>query len=104
MARKKVQERGARSKAVRDYLAANPKASPKVVVEELGKQGVSVSLGLVSVIKYSKRGKVKRPGRRGGRLSGSLDTSSLLHAKKFIDEVGGVDAAKEAISLIEQLS
>jgi len=100
--KKKPEERGARSKAVRDFLAANPKASPKVVVEELSKQGISVSLGLVSVIKYSKRGKMNRSARRGGRLSGSFD--SLLHAKKFIDEVGGFEAAKEAISLVEKLS
>ncbi len=92
---KKVKlERGVRSKAVRDYLAANPKSSPKKVVAELKKTGVDVSLGLVSVIKYSKAS-------RGKKDKGTLD--GLLHAKKFIDQVGGIEAAREAIELIEKL-
>ena len=92
---KKKLERGVRSKSVRDYLASNPGASPKTVVEDLKKTGVNVSLGLVSVIKYSK---AARGGKKG---KGTVD--GLLHAKKFIDQVGGIEAAKEAIELIEKL-
>lgn len=95
----KKPERGVRSQAVRDYLKKNPKASPKDIVAGLKEQGVTVSLGLVSVIKYTKKG--PKTGKRGGKGSGTLE--SLLHAKKFIDHVGGIDAAKEAISMIEQL-
>jgi len=97
MAKKKL-ERGARSQAVRDYLAENPKASPKDVVAALKEKGVSVSLGLVSVIKYSKRSAgIRSLGKSNSSLAG------LLHAKRFIDEVGGIEAAKEAIMLIERL-
>lgn len=109
-------ERGARSKAVRDYLAQNPKASPKEVVANLAAQGIEVSLGLVSVIKYSKKsGAKKSPGRKPGRpaasktvrasavVSGSagvtLDT--LIDAKQLVDKLGGLD---QTISLLNKLA
>lgn len=56
-------ERGSRSQAIRDYLQSNPKAGPKEVVAALGAQGISVTKGLVSNIKYGKAAK----GRRGRR-------------------------------------
>lgn len=87
-------ERGARSKAVRDYLAANPKDSPHKVVAALKEQGVSVSLGLVSVIKYSKP-KSKR---------GSLDTTAdaLFQTKKLVDAIG-FENARLALDVLEKL-
>lgn len=57
-------ERGSRSRAIREYLKTNPKAGPKEIVAALGAQGIPVTSGLVSNIKY---GKVKlRGGRRRG--------------------------------------
>lgn len=86
-------ERGARSIAVRKYLASHPKASPKVVVEALQEQGIEVSLGLVSVIKYSKVYK-----RRG--LIPSAD--ELLKAKRLVDRLG-FEKVKVALDVLERL-
>jgi hypothetical protein len=87
-------ERGARSKAVRDYLAANPKDSPQKVVAALKEQGVEVSLGLVSVIKYSK------PKSNRGGLGTTAD--ALLQTKKLVDAIG-FDNARLALDVLEKL-
>lgn len=86
-------ERGARSKAVRDYLAKNPKDSPQKVVSALKDKGVEVSLGLVSVIKYSKGSKL-------GSLGTTADT--LLQTKRLVDAIG-FDKARMALDVLEKL-
>ncbi len=88
-------ERGARSKAVRDYLAKNRKASPKVVVSALKEQGIDVSPGLVMVIKYSKRGK--------RFASVESQASALLLVKKMAEKIGGISKAHAALDILEQL-
>src|SRR5262245_21047188 len=55
-------ERGSRSSAIREYLKNNPKAGPKEVMSALGAQGIQVTRGLISNIKYG-----TRPTKRGGR-------------------------------------
>lgn len=45
-------EHGARSKAIREYLKSNPAAGPNKVVAALKEQGLTVTKGLVSNIKY----------------------------------------------------
>ena len=93
----KKPERGERSKAVREYLKENPSASPKQVVAALKAQGMKISLGLVSVLKYS-----KRPiGVKARNMDSSFD--NLIRAKKFVDQVGGVGEALAAIKTIEML-
>ena len=87
-------ERGVRSKAVRDYLAVNPKDSPQKVVAALKEQGVEVSLGLVSVIKYSK------PKSNRGGLGTTAD--ALLLTKKLVDVIG-FDNARMALDVLEKL-
>src|SRR5215831_14868162 len=60
-------ERGARSKAIRDYLETHPHAGPKQVVADLRAQGIDVTDGLVSSIKYGPNSKKKMRGRKGSR-------------------------------------
>lgn len=86
-------ERGARSKAVRDYLAANPKDSQQKVVAALKEQGIEVSLGLVSVIKY-------KPKSNRGSLGTTTD--ALLLTKKLVDVIG-FDNARMALDVLERL-
>ena len=72
-------ERGARSKAIREYLKSHSSAGPKEIVAALKEQGVEVTVGLASNIKYGRRNKARRgggrarvAGRRGpGRTSAS---------------------------------
>lgn len=75
------EKRGARSAAIRQYLAEHPAAGPKEVVESLKQAGVVVSANLVSSIKYGKMSKKSgRPARRGrsSKMSGSEAIRRLL--------------------------
>jgi len=51
-----------RSQVIRDYYKANPKATTQEVVGALGKQGVTVSVGLVNTVKskHNKRQAAKK--------------------------------------------
>jgi hypothetical protein len=106
---------GSKSQAVRDYLAAHPDAGPKTVVDALREQGVNISLALASAVKYSK---AKRGGRRGRRRmvrisggaaaaaparTGGLTAADLFEVKRFVDQLGGMSKAKQAIETLEQL-
>ena len=96
MARKQPElERGARSKAVRAFLKTHPSASPAKVVAALQEQGLKISLGLVSVIKYSKGA--------SGRADVKTSANTLLMAKKLADRVGGIRNVQELLNLLEKL-
>lgn len=108
-----------KSQAIRDYYDANPKAKPKEVAEELGKQGVSVTPQFVSTIRSTSKKKKKGTGRRGrppgtGRKTAStprkssassneVSVDSLVKAKKMVDQVGSVDEAKAALDALSKL-
>jgi len=102
-----------RSQHIRDYLAQNKTASPKEIVNALKEKGIEVTVGLASLIKYSAK---KDGGRRRGatlRRSGSagaawhstgaLSASDLIEAKKLVDGLGGISAARQALEVLEQL-
>ena len=75
------EKRGARSEAIRNFIAANPEAGPKAVVEGLKLQGIEVSANLVSSIKYGKKAvRTSAPGARRGRarLSASESIRRML--------------------------
>jgi hypothetical protein len=104
-------KRGARSQAVRDYLAANPTASPKEVVEGLREQGVKVKVTLVNSIKY-KKPSGKRRGRRAMTISaaarrapanGNVTFDQLLGVKWLVDSLGGADQVRQALDALAQL-
>lgn len=64
MAKGSATRDGSKSRAITEYLAANPSTSAKAVVEALSAQGISVSVGLVNKVKYGSRAatKSKRAG------------------------------------------
>ena len=105
-----------KSKAIRDYYAANPKAKPKQVSESLKKKGINVSPAYVSTIRStSRKKKVGKPGRpsgssktRRGRTSGSarskVSFEALLRVKSIVDEMGGIAQARAALDALEQLT
>ncbi len=112
-----------KSKAIREYYAANPKAKPRQIAEALVAQGHSVTAQYVSVILSGDRrkaGKVTRRGRKPAAAkteaavapakapraakSGSEPTLSALEsAKKLIDATGGVANAKAALDALAKL-
>lgn len=102
------------SQHIRDYLDANPGATPGEIVEGLGKQGVKVSPGLASNVKYTSgtgAKKKKKTGRRRGRPPGrraatsarSISAQDLLEAKKLVDGLGGIQSARAALDALEKL-
>ena len=104
-----------KSKAIRDYYAANPNAKPMEVSAALKKKGVDVTPAFVSTIRSTSKKKktVGKPGRpagtknaRPGRPSGrggEVSFASLLKVKSIVDEMGGVDEARAALDALEKL-
>lgn len=95
-----------KSAAIRDYIAANPNAKPKEILTALRAKGLDVSVGLVSVVKYSKKSKSgKKPGRpkKAASTGSGLSADQLLAAKALADSLGGIQNTREALDLIEKL-
>lgn len=104
MARPKKAVRGAKSQAIRDYLAANKKAKASEVVAELAKKGIKVSTAAVYNLKARKRmGRRRRRAETNGQAIG-LSITGLLAAKKLVDTVGGIKQAREAIDALAKLA
>jgi hypothetical protein len=97
-----------KSAAIRAYIASHPAAGPTEVSQALKKQGVDVSPAQVSNVKTtSKRPKSRAAnGRRNGRKSVSTDVISLtqlVEARRFADQVGGVDAGIDLLQSLGKL-
>lgn len=117
-----------KSQAIRDYYADNPAAKPIEVAEAMKAQGIDVNAQFVSTVKSNAK-KSKKTGRRGrpagvsakasaapsakklGRPAaaqarannGEVSLDSLISAKKLVEEMGGVENARNVISVLEQL-
>src|SRR5690606_21380795 len=108
MAKKKAAGKSL-SQNIRDYLTENPTATPSEIVEGLGKQGVTVSTGLASNVKYTsglgkKRRGRKKMVRRKRPGTQAADLSALQAAPKFVQQVGGdIDTAITAVQQVKQL-
>lgn len=61
---------GTKSQAISEYLASNKDALPKQIVEALKEQGIEVSFGLASKVKYAKPGKKKTSAKKAKRTAG----------------------------------
>jgi hypothetical protein len=102
-------KRGVRTQAVRDYLAENPDASPKSVVEGLQQKGIKVKVTLVNSIKYkkpAKGAKRKASGRRAGAhlsAAGAIGFEQLVEVKKLVDALGGSAQVQQALDALTQL-
>lgn len=128
MAKKKAEQAGAqgdvnKSQAIRDYLASNPDAMPRVVAADLKEQGVDVNPQRVSIVKSQlkkaaqegdkpKRGRRKKavrakaasPKASPAKASDDLSFQTLQKAKELSDQLGGVDKAREALAALIQLT
>lgn len=102
---------GSKSEAIRNYIAANPDAKPKQIHEALNAQGIAVSMGLVSVVKYSKpkkpssksRATRTTPASATGASADELKAADLVAAKQLVDSLGGISQTREALELLERL-
>lgn len=108
-----------KSQAIRDYLAANPDATAKEIQPALAKDGIKVDAQMINSIKWKlksqggpKKAAKKKAGRPAGRpkaaaapkaSAGALTAQDLIHAKKFVDQIGGLKDAQAAIETLEKL-
>lgn len=96
-------KRGAKSAAIREFLAANPGAMPREVVAALKDKGIRVSSPMVSVLKGKMKGGSGLRGARRGWRVGILGIEALVEAKKLADRLGGVAKAQEALAALAKL-
>jgi hypothetical protein len=106
-------ERGAKSNAIRAYLAEHKNAKPKEVVAALKAQGMEVSPNMVSILRA--KAKVRKAKRNvaaasSAGSSGSIDKSRGLEAALTLykaakgQEVPGKQVSSAFLSLVEMLS
>ncbi len=92
------------SEEIRKYIISHPEVGPTGVAEGLKKIGIATTPGYVSTIKNL--AKKKRGGGKSGRgkSSGDISFSTLVQVKKFAQQVGGVEKAKQALDALCQLA
>lgn len=100
------------SESIRQFIAKHPGAMPKEIRQGLKQQGVKVSVGLISNVKYGggkKAGTKKRRTRTAGvhaaarKTSASVTVEQLLEVKKFADSLGGADQVRKALDTLAEL-
>jgi hypothetical protein len=82
------------------------KVRPRDVVAKLGEQGVTVTSAQVSTVLAAMGMKRRRRGRRPAvveTVASTLTLDSLLAAKKLVNQLGSVDAAKTAVDALAKL-
>ncbi|WP_166821879.1 hypothetical protein [Thalassoroseus pseudoceratinae] len=108
-----------KSQAIRDYLSEKPGATASEIVPALEEKGISVTPGLVSQVKSTiggskptrkttkkKKGGAKKtsaPKATRSTSKSSLSATELMNAKKFADELGGIERTRQALDMLEQL-
>jgi len=100
------------SELIRRFIARHPRAMPKEIGVGLREQGIVVSPGLISNVKYGSRGKKehRRKGRAPAARSAARTTSlmsvtieQLLDVKRLADSLGGVTQLRTALETLDQL-
>ena len=100
------------SELIRQFIARYPDAMPKAIELGLKQQGVKVSLGLISNVKYGSRKKsgkrraIRTPAARIAARktpSGSVTIEQLLEVKRVADSLGGVIQVRAALDTLEKL-
>ena len=102
MARKKVNK----TQLIKEAMSATPEATPKEIAATLKKYGITATY--VSNVKGMMNAKPKKRGRPKGSPSKSVGrpaatTDTLDAALKFVEQCGGLKAAKAAIEKIERI-
>ena len=100
---KATKKKQTKSGAVREYLAKKPNAGPTEVSKALKARGIPVSSAHVSNVKQTakrKTGKkiVSKPG-----PGDSVSLVQLVEARRFAEQVGGVDAAVDLLNSLGKL-
>jgi hypothetical protein len=113
-------ERGARSQAIRDYLAMNPEATASQIIPALKEQGIEVSQGLVANVKSTIKKKAGRTGKQkrgvnrpktaaaprqpAASTTSGLSAQDLIEANQLVSKLGGLRQTRSALDLLEKLA
>ena len=97
-----------KSKAIRDYKEKHGDVGPKAIAEGLASDGIKVTPQFVStVLSNAKRksGKKRRgrPPARRAAAAGNGSLAQLLQAKRLAEQMGGVNAARQALDVLARL-
>ncbi|MHB1036908.1 MAG: hypothetical protein ACYC0Y_20015 [Pirellulales bacterium] len=97
-----------KSQLIRDYLKANPGAMPVAVAAALKEQGIEVSPRVVSVVKWQMSAKKPKRGRKPTSAKpaskrAAISADDLVQMKQLADKLGGLDAAKRALDVLDSL-
>lgn len=103
---------GSKADSIRQVAGSLPKpVRPRDVVATLADQGVSVSSAQVSQVLKGMGLKPRRRGRKSAARAGRAATTSealslenLLAAKRLVNQLGSVEAAKQAVDALVKLS
>ena len=96
-----------KSEAIREFLAENPKADTKSIVNGLAEKGLKVAPTLVYFIK-SKQNQAKRRAKRERVAESSRRTGSnnpvevVIRVKDLAREVGGIKNLKMLVDLLAE--
>ncbi len=101
-----------KTQAIKDYMKQNREAGPKEVAEGLKAQGIkitpayvsTVKTGLKSKTKTSKATRAKKKSANKPAVSDKVSISSLVQAKKFSEQFGGVEKARELLNALSKLN
>ena len=112
---------GNMSEDIRSYMEANPEATRPQIRDAMHALGQQVSTSLVNAVFLKVRAATNKPAavaRRGRPANsarsvapaaavsnaGELSATELITAKKLVEQFGGLDRVRQALSLLEQLS
>ena len=112
---------GNMSEDIRSYMEANPDATRPQIRDAMHAAGQQVSTSLVNSVFLRVRASASKPAtaaRRGRPArssvaaapvasvvnSGDLSATELINAKRIVDQFGGLDRVRQALSLLEQLT
>ena len=86
-----------RSQAIRDYFTANPKAKAQEVVDALAKQGITVSAGLVRIIKskHNQKQAAKRAAKKAAKAPATSHPTAEAPVKAKQPEGNKTQAVRE---------
>jgi 6-phosphogluconate dehydrogenase len=90
-----------KSQAIRDYYKAHPTAKTSEVVDALGRQGIKVSVSLITNVK-SKHNK-RRQVVKQTVAKGEIGVPEIKAALAFIKSIGSVAAAKKVLDVAQEI-
>ena len=86
---------------IRAYKADHPAEGPTAIAKSLTAQGVPVSAAMVSTtLSNAAKSKAKATKRTGRPRKAADPYARLIDAKRFVESVGGIDKAKEALTAL----